>query len=86
MKSCKETIQVISESMDDKQPFFKRLALKFHLMMCGLCTQYKDQIKFLRKASRAYRKKIDETQDESPQLSPDTRDRIKEALRIDEQN
>lgn len=50
MFRCKDVSILISRSMDEKLPVWVRLGIKFHLMMCHLCSNYKDQLYFIRNA------------------------------------
>lgn len=47
---CKDITELISQSMDEKLPLRVRLGIKFHLMMCDLCTRYKKQLDLIRRA------------------------------------
>mgnify|MGYP006865028487 CR=1 FL=1 len=47
---CKDITELISQSMDEKLPLRVRLGIKFHLMMCDLCTRYKKQLDLIRSA------------------------------------
>ena len=48
--NCKDMARLISRSMDETLPLRIRLGIKFHLMMCRLCVDYKDQLEFIRMA------------------------------------
>ncbi len=50
MLSCKETARLVSQGLDRHLPFGRRVALRVHLAICGGCTNFKDQVDFLRKA------------------------------------
>lgn len=70
---------MISESMDRELPLSQRLGIRFHLMMCKLCTRYQRQLLFIREtlwADRESREK-DAT---SPGLSSEGRKRIQKSL------
>lgn len=47
---CKDVSGLISRSMDEKLPLTVRMGIKFHLMMCHLCLNYKNQLDLIRKA------------------------------------
>jgi hypothetical protein len=47
---CKDITELISQSMDEKLPLRIRLGIKFHLMMCDLCSRYKKQLELIRNA------------------------------------
>lgn len=51
--SCKQIAEKISESMDRKLPLSQRIGIRFHLMMCTLCTRYQEQLFFIRETLRA---------------------------------
>lgn len=45
--SCQEVARLISESYDRKLSLRETLGLRFHLLMCKLCTRYQKQIRLL---------------------------------------
>jgi len=47
---CNDVSDLISRSMDEKLPLKIRMGIKFHLMMCHLCLNYKNQLNLIRKA------------------------------------
>ncbi len=51
--SCKQITGKISESMDRKLPLLERMGIRFHLMMCKLCTRYQKQLRFIRETLRS---------------------------------
>jgi len=75
--SCKKITGMISESMDRKLPFYKRMGIWFHLMMCVLCRRYRKQLLFLRSVLR----RTDAVDDELCQTLPDdARKRIEKKI------
>ncbi|AUM00218.1 hypothetical protein B4966_08600 [Rhodocyclaceae bacterium] len=48
MLSCKEATRLCSEALDRPLSLRERLALRMHLMMCSGCTNYHDQMAFIR--------------------------------------
>ena len=50
MLSCKEASRLVSQGLDRKLGFGERVALRVHLAICNGCTNFKDQVAFLRKA------------------------------------
>ena len=54
MLKCKEVTHLLSESQDRKLTLSERLRLEMHLVMCGGCKNFKDQMVFLRQACRRY--------------------------------
>jgi hypothetical protein len=45
--TCADTSPLISELMDHDLPLGKRWRLKFHLMICGVCSIYKQQLEII---------------------------------------
>ncbi len=80
MFRCKDVSQRVSLSLDASLPLHQRLAVRMHLMMCRYCAWFRRQLIMLRKASRLMddEPSTDET---TPTLSNETRERIKKALR-----
>ncbi len=78
MLNCREVTQLASEALDRKLGLKERIGLRFHLMMCKLCTSYVRQLKFMYHVIRA----ADENQVTAtgPRLSEDARDRIRNRL------
>ena len=77
---CKDVSDLISRSMDEKLPFKIRMGIKFHLMMCRLCLNYKNQLDLIRKA--ILKIEIDEKSDCSDTHLPDqARQKIKDHLK-----
>ena len=50
MLNCKSAVKLISQSMDSKLRLIDKVELKLHLLACKGCTNYKNQINFLRKS------------------------------------
>jgi hypothetical protein len=79
MFNCKEVTRMVSESMDRSLPFFQRMGIRFHLMMCKFCTRYRKQLLILREAIRL--KSIHDEEIELPiSLPPEAKTRIRRLL------
>ena len=67
---CKDVSMLISRSMDEKMPLRIRMGIRFHLMMCSLCRNYKKQLWIIHKAVQ----KLDsmERSPDRPLRLPDT--------------
>ncbi len=80
MLNCREVTQLASESLDRKLSLKERIGLRFHLMMCKLCTRYVRQLKFMHQACSG----MDEIRGKGPgdRLSEDARDRICDQLNL----
>jgi Putative zinc-finger len=48
--SCKEATRLVSQGLDRRLPFGRRVALRVHLAICEGCTNFKQQMDFLRRA------------------------------------
>jgi predicted unusual protein kinase regulating ubiquinone biosynthesis (AarF/ABC1/UbiB family) len=55
MLNCKQASQLASRAMDEKLSFRESAALKVHLFLCRNCTNFTQQLNFLREASRRSR-------------------------------
>lgn len=75
MLNCKQASELASRSVDEKLPFWETVALKMHLMLCHSCSNFTQQLYFLRKASSRSRTNPDF------RLSDKARQRIANALK-----
>ena len=50
MLPCKEVTRLVSQGLDRRLGFGERVALRVHLALCRGCTNFKDQLEFLRRA------------------------------------
>jgi predicted anti-sigma-YlaC factor YlaD len=48
--SCKEAARLVSQRLDRELGFGERVMLRVHLTICDGCTNFNDQVAFLRKA------------------------------------
>jgi predicted anti-sigma-YlaC factor YlaD len=81
MLTCKEASMLVSESLEHKLPFRRRMAVRMHLLMCSLCRTYRNQMLqlcgILKEAAKP----------EAPieqHLPEDARERIKQVLKNEE--
>jgi len=82
MLSCREAVRLISEGMDRPLPVWKRIGLRVHVLICTLCERYRRQLLFIRNAVRRHPDKLEgQDQPAAPSLSPEARERLKQALR-----
>ena len=82
MLSCKQATELMSASLDIELSLFQKISLKFHLLMCELCSRCWQQLLFIRNAAHTYSERAEELdymQDHS--LSLEACERIKNALR-----
>ena len=82
MFSCKQATELMSVSLDSKLSLYKRVALRFHLLMCKLCSRCWRQMLFVRDAMHKCSERAEEI-DFMPDhsLSPEACERIKNSLR-----
>jgi len=52
MLNCRQATRLISQPLDAKLPWHRRLQMKVHLLYCVWCRRYAAQLKFLRRATR----------------------------------
>lgn len=52
MLNCRHITRLISQSMDARLPWSRRLAIRIHLLYCVWCRRYAAQLQILRRASR----------------------------------
>lgn len=52
--SCKEASRLISQGMDRRLSLAEGIALRLHVRICDACTRFTSQVKFLRRALKAY--------------------------------
>lgn len=76
MFSCKDVSQLISESMDRSLPFYQRVLMRMHLLMCKYCARCKEHFEALRTASR-HEELFGNELDVSRALSHDGKERLK---------
>lgn len=80
MYNCKEVSEMVSESMDRALPFYQRVLMRLHLLMCKYCARCREQFETIRAASR-YEELQGRELDDSLALSNDGKERLKEFLK-----
>lgn len=78
MLSCKETMRLVSMSLDRRLSWPEWLGMRMHLSMCRFCARVHRQMRFLRAAARRFQEGLPEIDD--LRLSPAARQRIRAAL------
>ena len=79
MLSCHQATQLISESLDRKLPWPRRLALRLHLAMCAHCARAARQLHLLQKLFRAGKTNEDDL--DLPALSAEKKRELKQLLK-----
>ncbi len=80
MYSCKDVSQLISESMDRALPFYQRVLMRLHLIMCKYCVRCREHFEAIRAAS-CHEELHGSELDESRGLSRDGKERLKKFLK-----
>ncbi|MBW2467842.1 MAG: zf-HC2 domain-containing protein [Deltaproteobacteria bacterium] len=80
MYNCKEVSEMVSESMDRVLPFYQRVLIRMHLLMCKYCVLCKEQFETIR-ATMRYEELHGKELDASRSLSKDGKERLKEFLK-----
>ena len=80
MFNCKAVTRMVSESMDRKLPFYQRMGIRMHLLMCKLCSRYRRQLLFLRETIRLQAASSEDIES-AIVLPPGARERIKRSIR-----
>ncbi|MCK5417274.1 MAG: hypothetical protein KAI86_06490 [Desulfobacterales bacterium] len=80
MFSCKDVSQLVSESLDRALPFYQRVLVWMHLLMCKYCSRCREQFETIRAAS-CHEELHGKDLDDSRALSNDGRERLKKFLK-----
>ena len=77
--TCKDTSPLISETMDHRVSFLKRLKIKIHLALCEVCLYYKNQLETIRNLSQNLGRE-DFSVKEKETLSPESKKKIRKMI------
>jgi len=81
LPTCKQTVKVISESMERQISLREWINLKLHLWICLWCVWYLEHLRLMRDtihAKAAQESNLDASS--LPPLSPEARERMKQTL------
>lgn len=78
MPSCKDISELISQAMDRQLPLRKRLSIRLHVSMCGLCRRYEKQLHLLEHGFACYADP--EKNATAKSLSPEAKAKLEKAL------
>jgi Putative zinc-finger len=78
MLNCKQASQLLSQSLERKLNLRERWAIRWHLLICDMCTQFAAQLNIMRNAIRQMTQSIE--LDSSLQLSESAKQRIMQAM------
>jgi hypothetical protein len=77
--TCQDNSSIISEMMDHRVSFLKRLKLKIHLSLCEVCLYYKKQLEIIKDLSKNLgREDFPVNTDEK--LPPESKQKIKKMI------
>jgi hypothetical protein len=79
LPACRQTVSVISESMERALTVRERLLLKLHLWVCAWCQWYQEHLLTIRETLREQTTELDEF-NSLPALSSDARERLKKRV------
>jgi Putative zinc-finger len=80
LPDCKHVTPLFSESLDRKTTLREKIVMRLHLFTCGACVNYLSNLKFMREVFRTQEENL-EREKLSVSLSPEARDRLKNALK-----
>lgn len=81
LPACKQTVEMISESMEHPLSLRKRISVKVHLMICSWCQWYLEHLHTLRDTLRTQAAEPPEKHfGSTPGLSSEARERLKKRL------
>lgn len=78
MPSCRDVSALVSQAMDGRVSWRRRLTIRMHLSMCGLCRRYERQLRLLREAAGPYGDP--ETNRLEPGLSETAKERLRQSF------
>ena len=76
--SCKDAAKTVAEGLERELPLHRRVALKFHLLICTACRRYRRQVIGINRLVYRY---VRESSQPITELDPATRQRFVESLR-----
>jgi hypothetical protein len=80
--ACEEVLRLISDSMERPLPLRRRISIRIHFIICKWCARYQKQLRLIRSLLRRDPGKAGENAPAT--LSPEAKERIKQAVRRDE--
>lgn len=80
LPDCQHMTPLFSDSLDRKLSVRERVIVRLHFFTCNACQNYLANLKFMRKVFQEQEKRFEEEKI-SVSLSPEARDRLKNALK-----
>ena len=78
LPACKQTVEIISQSMERPLTLRERVLLKLHLWVCMWCLWYMEHLQLMRDALRVQENENDEAS--TTRLSDEARETIRRSL------
>jgi len=78
---CREMTQLLSRGLDTQLPWSVRWRMALHMRFCLWCDRYHRQLRLVQHLARRLVER--DSADETRQLAPDAKARIRDALRRD---
>lgn len=79
LSKCNDTTELISENMDHSISLFKRGRMRFHLVLCIYCREYKTQLEALRKMALGLDKEVSDKTSQVT-LKPDSKEKLQQII------
>ena len=80
LPACKQTVEIISQSMERPLTLRERVLLKLHLWVCMWCLWYMEHLQLMRDALRLQENESDVDVSTTTRLSDEARERIRRSL------
>jgi hypothetical protein len=81
LPTCKQTVALVSQSLERPLTLRERVTTKLHLWVCIWCVRYLEQLRLMRDTLRARGEQVpDDASRNADALSPQARERLKRAL------
>jgi hypothetical protein len=80
LPTCRQTVSVVSQSLERPLSLRERLKTKLHLWVCIWCVRYLEQLQLMRDTLRARGERVPEGETSDASLSAEARERMKRAL------
>ena len=80
LPACKQTVEIISQSMERPLTLRERALLKLHLWVCMWCLWYMEHLQIMRDALRLQENESDVDVSTTTRLSDEARERIRRSL------
>jgi putative zinc finger protein len=81
LPACKQTVELISQSMERPLTLRERVLLKLHLWVCMWCQWYLEHLQLMRDTMRVQKNENDDAEvSPTTRLSDEARERIRHSL------